>query len=53
MFEIIQNEIGLSPANQRKILISLTIIVFVWVLRLLISIILISSFWISLGYIWY
>ena len=36
MFEIIQNEIGLSPANQRKILIALTIIVFVWVLRFLI-----------------
>jgi len=36
MFEIIQEEIGLSPANQRKILISLIIIVFVWVLRFLI-----------------
>ena len=36
MFEIIQEEIGLSSANQRKILISLTIIVVVWVLRFLI-----------------
>jgi small-conductance mechanosensitive channel len=36
MFEIIQEEIGLSPANQRKILISLSIIVVVWVLRYLI-----------------
>lgn len=36
MFEIIQEEIGLSPANQRKILLSIAIIVFVWVLRFLI-----------------
>ena len=36
MFEIIQKEIGLSPANQRKILVSLAIIVVVWVLRFLI-----------------
>jgi small-conductance mechanosensitive channel len=36
MFEIIQEEIGLSSVNQRKILISLTIIVVVWVLRFLI-----------------
>ena len=36
MFEIIQKEIGLSPANQRKILISLTVIVIVWVVRYLI-----------------
>ena len=36
MFEIIQEEIGLSPTNQRKILISLAIIVVVWVLRYLI-----------------
>ncbi len=75
MFEIIQEEIGLSPTNQRKILISIAIIVVVWVLRFLllkivwrqtedprlryqwkrsigltlslISIILISSVWIS------
>ncbi len=75
MYEIIQDEIGLSPTNQRKILISFAIIVFVWVLRFLllklvwkqteeprlryqwkrsigltlslISIILISSVWIS------
>ena len=37
MFEIIREEIGLSPANQRKILISLTIIVVIWVLRFLIQ----------------
>lgn len=36
MFEIIQEEIGLSSVNQRKILISLSIIVVVWVLRFLI-----------------
>jgi small-conductance mechanosensitive channel len=36
MYEIIQKEIGLDPANQRKILISLIIIVVVWVLRFLI-----------------
>jgi small-conductance mechanosensitive channel len=36
MFEIIQEEIGLSSVNQRKILISLSIIVLVWVLRFLI-----------------
>jgi small-conductance mechanosensitive channel len=36
MYEIIQKEIGLSPANQRKILISLTIILIVWVVRFLI-----------------
>jgi small-conductance mechanosensitive channel len=36
MFEIIQKEMGLSPANQRKILVSLAIIVVVWVLRFLI-----------------
>jgi small-conductance mechanosensitive channel len=36
MFEIIQEEIGLSSVNQRKILISFTIIVVVWVLRFLI-----------------
>jgi small-conductance mechanosensitive channel len=36
MIEIIEREIGLSPTNQRKILISLAIIVVVWVLRYLI-----------------
>jgi small-conductance mechanosensitive channel len=36
MFEIIQEEIGLSPASQRKILISLAIIIVIWVLRYLI-----------------
>jgi len=36
MFEFIQKEIGLSPTNQKKILISLTILVVVWVLRYLI-----------------
>jgi small-conductance mechanosensitive channel len=36
MFEIIQDEIGLSPTNQRKILISIAIIVVVWILRYLI-----------------
>jgi small-conductance mechanosensitive channel len=37
MFEIIQEEIGLSSANQRKILISLAIVVVVWVLRYMIQ----------------
>lgn len=36
MFEFIQKEIGLSPTSQKKILISLTILVVVWVLRYLI-----------------
>jgi small-conductance mechanosensitive channel len=36
MFEIIQEEIGLSPENQRKILISLSIFLVVWILRFLI-----------------
>ena len=36
MFEIIQREIGLSPTNQRKILISISIIILIWVLRYLI-----------------
>jgi small-conductance mechanosensitive channel len=36
MFEAIQKEIGLSPENQRKILISFAIVIVVWVLRYLI-----------------
>lgn len=35
MFEIIQKEIGISPANQRKIMISVAIIFIVWLLRFL------------------
>ena len=35
MFEIIQEEIGLSPENQRKILYSIAIILVVWLLRYL------------------
>ncbi len=36
MFEVIEREIGLSPTNQRKILISISIIILIWVLRYLI-----------------
>jgi small-conductance mechanosensitive channel len=36
MYEIIEKEIGMSPANQRKILISLTILLVIWLLRYLI-----------------
>lgn len=36
MFELLKEEIGISPENQRKILLSLTIILVFWLIRFLV-----------------